>query len=243
MKIRNDWAGAARSGFTLTELLVVVAILGILTALLTSGVKDAQKRALAARCAGNLRQIGAAMHLYAADHNQMIDITAYKGAGTSVPWLRFLTGKVTPNYDRGSGGTVYLDTPEIAACPAFPPYRNVDDSNFCYGTVEQPTDPYSRPQVAPGIVSPSRQISLSALDQPSRYWLLTDTYHPDHNQQFYAIDRLHNRRGVHLRHNGRANVLFADGHVELADGKSLKELTYNPLTAGFDDKQNPVKFE
>lgn len=56
------------SAFTLVELLVVIAILAILAALAVGPVQAMIKRGQAAKTAANMKQIGAAMHTYAADN-------------------------------------------------------------------------------------------------------------------------------------------------------------------------------
>ena len=55
-------------GFTLVELLVVILLVGALSALTFQGVKAARTQANKAVSAGNLRQLAAANLLYAADH-------------------------------------------------------------------------------------------------------------------------------------------------------------------------------
>lgn len=57
-----------RRAFTLIELLAVVAIVGILAALLLPAVGRTRSQAWEAQCVNQLRQVGFAFHLYAQDH-------------------------------------------------------------------------------------------------------------------------------------------------------------------------------
>jgi prepilin-type N-terminal cleavage/methylation domain-containing protein/prepilin-type processing-associated H-X9-DG protein len=61
-----------RLAFTLVELLVVVAIIGILAALFLSGLSRAKGAGQAAVCLSNLHQIGIALQVYVQDnHNRL----------------------------------------------------------------------------------------------------------------------------------------------------------------------------
>lgn len=61
-----------KSAFTLIELLTVIAIIGILAAILIPTVGSVRKRALKSQCASNLHQLGMALNLYVNDNRQRL---------------------------------------------------------------------------------------------------------------------------------------------------------------------------
>ena len=70
--MRSRWHIHAllRGGMTLVELLVVVAIIGVLVSLLLPTIQASREAARRAECQNNLRQIGVALHAYHAAHGQ-----------------------------------------------------------------------------------------------------------------------------------------------------------------------------
>lgn len=113
----------SRTGFTLVELLVVVAVIGILTGLLLAAVQRVRERLAGAQSQNNLRQIALACHLFHDAHRGRMP-----GTGTTVdadgdPILFFdLLPYIeqTPVYNEftiGPGGVIILPD-SLAAGPA-----------------------------------------------------------------------------------------------------------------------------
>lgn len=63
-----------RTGFTLIELLVVIAIIAILAAILFPVFARAREKAREANCISNQKQIGLALHMYAADYDDLLPL-------------------------------------------------------------------------------------------------------------------------------------------------------------------------
>src|SRR5579863_4580504 len=71
-----------RNGFTLTELLVVVAIIAILAALSLTVISQVKGRALRIQCINNVRQLGIALQAFLTDNNSyplLLDTSQHQG--------------------------------------------------------------------------------------------------------------------------------------------------------------------
>ncbi len=74
------------AGFTLVELIVVIAIITVLIAMLLPALSSAREVAKGAHCASTLRQYGVAYHLYANDHDGLIPFAIPNNASGDVNW-------------------------------------------------------------------------------------------------------------------------------------------------------------
>jgi prepilin-type N-terminal cleavage/methylation domain-containing protein/prepilin-type processing-associated H-X9-DG protein len=95
------------AAFTLVELLVVIAIIAILAGIATPVYQHVIQSGRATACVSNLRQLGTALNLYLAEHNQTMPVLA---AG------RASTGEDVQVIDNTLNA--YAPNPKIFACPA-----------------------------------------------------------------------------------------------------------------------------
>jgi len=119
----------ADRAFTVIELLVVITIIATLAALLLPALTAAKNRAKTTTCASNIRQIGAALNFFLADHDQLFPYAApwtypyYLGTPTypysgptnkiaGLPWNRQLGLYV--------GGTNSVKAAQLFYCPSNP---------------------------------------------------------------------------------------------------------------------------
>ncbi len=240
---RLTGAPTANSGFTLIEAILALTLVLVLAYLSFAGLGLLRERAQEVQCQNHLRQAGTALGAYAADHNLRIHLFTYKTAGTSVSWLDYLSGHVTTSHSYSSKpvGPVYLENPDSALCPAFAPKRHSSDSrNLIYGSRERdPGDPAAFSM--PGFSTSSANAIMSAIQSPASYWLLADSYHQTRKSQIYIVQRKKSSPGgMHFRHRGRANVLFADGHVAPMRYEEMKANHYNPVLNAYDGSGNAI---
>lgn len=75
----------ASRGFTLVEMLVVIAIIGVLAAMLVPAVQFARERSRQATCSNHLRQIGVAFTLHATSHQHFPSGGGFNALPTEFP--------------------------------------------------------------------------------------------------------------------------------------------------------------
>lgn len=230
MKLRFSWA--IRNGFTLMELLVVVAIVGILASLLLGSVNVGVHKARQAQCVSNLRQIAAGLNQYMADNNMQYpaegDYTSPGIAGWGGPWYAptRLPDKSPAAY---LGGVDAAD--KLIVCPenrfAILPASQVGTGVAITG------DPYGFPYVVNYGVMPTVSSLPSSMPLPYR-----TTHYNQPSQVIWMADGLtgpswgpgtsfYTRVGT--PHNGFANVLWLDSHVSQERATNLDATKFTPV--------------
>jgi prepilin-type N-terminal cleavage/methylation domain-containing protein len=141
------------TGFTLVEMLVVIAIIAILAALLLPSLSAAKDRGKRAACISNMRQLGIAIQNYAEDHE---DRAPY--GPTAPPFLHpgyFYpsTGSPTPLLSLPSGAPVgfglmlsneLAQTPKVLFCPGSDQTVDADAELAKVGTTQAQGSYYYR---------------------------------------------------------------------------------------------------
>ncbi len=103
--------------FTLVEILIVLAIIGILAAILLPVLANAREAGRRAACASNLKQIGLGLQLYAQDHRKFP--RSWFGTSNDAP------SDAATNFKWMDAIYPYIKNPETFNCAS-------DDSNLPY---------------------------------------------------------------------------------------------------------------
>ena len=226
-------------GFTLAELLVVIAVLVILAVLLLPALGHARERARMSKCLSNLRQIGIAVQLYMKDNDDRYPVTP---GGN---WVSFRLGGSDPDARSASRFALesatnrplwkYAPDPELFRCPAdrgmdispwMQPFKctyEIVGSSYKYN--ENPWSP-ATPSRLPR-KDPAKGIAGKTADwisHPSRYILVHEPPAAPYWDRGWFYFFWHAARGkstIHSLSDARdpfiSPVLFADGHVAAHD--------------------------
>jgi len=214
----------SRIGFTLIELLVVVAIIAVLVAILLPALGQARNQARQALCSTNQKQVGMAMQLYSADWKDLVVLQLYIPGQTLIRWTQALDGGTS--LGKSSLDTDYLKSPGVTFCPSVPPDKYISVS-YTYGSHCEP-DPEASVSVANSASWATSCVRLTRISDPAHFWMIGDSWEWSFGRQCYMITTSLGGTGhVNLCHSGKANLLFADGHVENMGTSKLKGIGFS----------------
>ena len=232
-------------GYTLTELLIVLAVIAVLAALLLPAFSRARASARRSTCASNLRQVGAALQLYTADADGFFPP---KIAGNFVGGIVEKTD-ANPSW-RGLlvpylGGASSLECPEAQL-----PHR----VRINFAESEMNGYAYNE-RLGKDVFQGNIRVPQGRLENQVRYpsvtvavcdarFLITSMREPDLFATSKDLKRAmagYESEPIILaqsfgatRHGGGANYLFADGHVKWYRPQQLSKARQSDgVTPGF----------
>ena len=228
--------------FTLIELLSVLAIIAILTALLLPTLSKARDKARGATCLNNHRQIVIGWAVYSTDHdeNLILNPDSVAGAATPYGWVvgNLRESSVAQNKELMHDEKVsllasYIKTVDLYKCPS-------DESEFVRSVAMNcRMNPHrfdGKPAWVNGVGAKYVTFRTSHdIKKPSDMLVILDERDDSINDPYFAIDNSNTGNGegigtprpyrlVDLPANWHGNGMaasFADGHVEIHQWKDF----------------------
>ena len=231
---RRDRTG----GFTLIELLVVLAIISILAAMLLPALARAKGKGQAVLCLSNLRQLGLALQVYAADHDDALPynmgtdgIHKTVASGKYLNWVNsVMSWELDPENTNevllttGGLGPYFSGAGSIFRCPSDRVLSEIQRQagwthrvrSISMNAMLGHAGEFLTGSVNTNNPSYRQFFRVAQIPDPSRIFAFVEE-HPDSINDGYFINKFSYYEWLDLPasyHNGGANFAFADGHAE-----------------------------
>lgn len=230
-----------REGFTIIELMFVIAIIGILAAILLPALARAREQGRRASCMANLSQLGLALRLYAAEHDGRLP---WREGGLEVEDYQYFV-------------THYLTERELLVCPSSAYGRFVeqdpdDPDRIPLNTEFAKEQSYRSSYDYLGMYT-ERPIELPPAPRPVPRWpVMWDLAGGATDQRLGAIDLeaydlsvveeqqiLSQVRTFQPHVPGGGNVLYLDGSVEFVHTTEWNHINLPQSVPEFDLRKHP----
>jgi prepilin-type N-terminal cleavage/methylation domain-containing protein/prepilin-type processing-associated H-X9-DG protein len=238
-------------GFTLLELLVVIAVISILAALLLPVLGKSKQKAWQTACSNNVRQLQLGWIMYASDYNDYLPHNSCGvGAGQTLENPGWVAGNMWLNSDAGQDvditestntdllvgnqyapfGSIggYVKNPAVYRCPADTSIVPIDGATFPRVRSVSMNNYMGAPEL------PDFRFFMKMQDiiapGPSDAWVFMDEREDSINDGLFAVDAAARYAIIDYPasyHNDGSSISFADGHTEYH--KWLEPTTNPPL--------------
>jgi prepilin-type processing-associated H-X9-DG protein len=213
-----------RARFTFVELVVVIVIV-VIAGMLTCAFQQVQTQVMKEACIANMRNLSLDVAIYSANNSGLIPVQqtgSYRAGNQWAPAL--YQGKV----DKA--------LPSYISCPEFDNEVSTR-TGHTYGMIQKSNgEAYDNAYGnAWEVQGNSKALNTRKIKLVSEYVLFADSVFGNpasksYGKQFYSIDNA--LRGlIHFRHNDKANVIFADGHVEPVNFAKMRGTYFKLSTA------------
>lgn len=195
-----------RRAFTLVELLVTLVIGALLMLILAVTFEKVRSSSNTIRCMNNLKQHWTAWMTYANDHNGMLPTVWDPDKWGTWPMAMSYEGLMPPVWDEKNF--------KLWSCPSWKPYGPKDfHSTRVYGALTY----YDW-------LDENRRLTTYDAMTP----LIADSIGVESGfpNYYIPVHQPNPAAKIHLRHDGRANLIFADGHGECADAERLQQIQF-----------------
>ena len=223
--------------FTLLELLITVAIIGILVTLLMPSLSQARERAREAVCLSNERQLGIAFFSYSTESGGFLP-AAYDFSNR-YSWDDHLSeymGLGWSSTEKGKNGSVIVDNWQVFSCPSND--VSFKDPRRSYAVNTYDPSSFNR---KPGLMGDDVSVSFSRIGRPNEtlmageQWRTWNKLGSESAQNSgYGYSKLKYEAGsgwwksLKCHDNkGRANLLMADGSAFISNGKILLDGSFS----------------
>ncbi len=192
-------------GFTLVELLVIISIIAVLTAILLPVIVKARGTARRSVCQSNMRQLALAFTMYAADHEETYPCNGDKYLWTGRKWRAVIDP--------------YLQNRMIYWCPGDTASRNsYDSTSYAYMQAFYHNAADFALPVPAGKIGPSHTCNTPPIPQglaqvkyPAQKIILYEWY-ANHDGSLFTMWQ---PQGLH-------GAAFVDGHVQMVRQNDLR---------------------
>lgn len=214
------------AAFTLIELLVVISIIALLIGILLPALGAARDAGRDLKCLANERQMGIALHAYAAEENQFLPLT-FTEVDDNTDWSVLMSAFLGGNSNNTYSEVTDFDAEktDVVLCPQ----ATVDGGRIHYGANEQAmpvrlnqfgmaNDFYANgPIYGP--------YSLDFLDRSSEVMLLTDAGQQTNGDAFAGVGAINGGFGQNSYFNASAN----DNDTPINPGPNVDNATQDQV--------------
>jgi prepilin-type N-terminal cleavage/methylation domain-containing protein/prepilin-type processing-associated H-X9-DG protein len=217
-RAKKDPPETPEKGFTLFEMLMAVAIVGLLASLLLPALAAAKARGRTATCKNNLRQMAHALAMYESDFGFLPGCGDSLIATNNFPWDFPSTNSWIVRIQPYTG-----TNSDIFFCPEYEPHmdwkKTIKSDSFGYnanGSSQIYVDMDKNLGLGFGqnnlirstaLAAPADMVEIGDLQLPNSVWC--NIISPWHKQPLGSVNCV-----VPARHSGGANIAFCDAHVQ-----------------------------